>query len=110
METNKFVYCYYSSDEEIKLTNEVLNGEVINSENSKKITDRVLKLSFVEQLHVLSRILGTYYDFENTNKDVEKFLGQNCFKSHGEIFLNMFDGDDDIQRLEKKYNIKIEIN
>jgi hypothetical protein len=116
MET--YTYFYESPKSEIDLLNSLIKD--VNLENKEEllgITDKVFKLYFTEQLHVIHCILVTMYSLSDDsikNKNVESFLAQKVFKVHGDILNTIVDDDEDrniweekILEIENKFNIKI---
>jgi hypothetical protein len=106
---NTFIFNNSASDEEIKMTQDILNGETITKANSKELIDKILKLNFIDQLHVYSCIHDKMYDLTSENDDILNFLSQNCFSNHRKILYGIVT-EGNVKKLEEKYNIKIEIN
>lgn len=117
------VYTYFysigPSQEEIELTNSVLKNS--NFSDKKELSEKILKLPFNEQVHVIHYILSEMYKLEyqlpdDGNKKIEKFLALQVFNDHRALIsaiVNDEDEDDEnlkkerLSEFENKFNIKI---
>lgn len=91
---------------------------IINKENIKKISNKILSLEFSEQLTVINDIINNYYTLYNNseNKMIGDFLIQKSFSIHRRILTDIF-FDDKLDKLsynelikshEKNHNIIID--
>jgi hypothetical protein len=108
METPTFIFYTSSSEDEIKITKEILNGEIITKQNKKEITERVLKLDFIAQLQIVNCIHALHYNMTNENSGILDFLAQDCFNIHRDILYDIMDEDANLEKISEKYNMKIE--